>query len=226
MNITSLEYNTERPQMAIPEYGRNVQKMIEHCMSIADREERNKCAKAVVKVMSQVNPQLKNMEEYDQKLWDHLFIMSNFQLDVDSPYPKPSPDFFEKKPERIAYPQRKIKYGHYGAIMEDLIKAAVKLPEGDEKKFLVKRIANLLKTSYLLWNRDTVNDEVIVKHLEQYSDGKLTIDPSELTDTREILSHYKKNYNNNPGTSSRSNNHSKTRRNTPNKNYKNNYRKK
>ncbi|MCT4580067.1 MAG: DUF4290 domain-containing protein [Flavobacteriales bacterium] len=194
-NITSLEYNTERPQMTIPEYGRNVQNMINHCLTIVDKEERNKCAQAIITVMGQVNPQLKDVEDYDHKLWDHLFIMSNFQLDVDSPYPKPSADFFEKKPEKIPYPHRKIKYGHYGAIMEDLIAAAVKLEDGEEKTFLIKRIANLLKTSYLLWNRNTVNDEVIVRHLEEYSKGQLTINPEELTDTKEILSHFKKNYN-------------------------------
>lgn len=194
-NITSLEYNTERPLMTIPEYGRNVQNMINHCLTIADKEERNNCAKAIITVMGQVNPQLKDVEDYDHKLWDHLFIMSNFELDVDSPYPKPSADFFEKKPENIPYPHRKIKYGHYGAIMEDLIAAAVKLEDGEEKTFLIKRIANLLKTSYLLWNRNTVNDEVIVRHLEEYSKGKLTINPEELTDTKEILSHFKKNYN-------------------------------
>lgn len=194
-NITSLEYNTERPLMSIPEYGRNVQNMINHCLTLTDKEERNNCAKAIIVVMGQVTPQLKDVVDYDHRLWDHLFIMSNFELDIDSPYPKPSADFFEKKPEKIAYPQRKIKNGHYGAIMEDLIAAAVKLEDGEEKTFLIKRIANLLKTSYLLWNRNTVNDEVIVKHLEQYSNGKLTIDPQELTDTREILSHFKNNYN-------------------------------
>ena len=222
-NITSLEYNTERPLMVIPEYGRNVQNMINHCVSIANKEERNKCAQAIIKVMGQVTPQLKDVEDYDHRLWDHLFIMSNFQLDVDSPYPKPSRDIFEKKPEPIPYPQRKIKYGHYGAIMEDLIKAAVELPDGDEKNFLVKRIANLLKTSFLLWNRDTVNDEVIVKHLEQYSNGKLTIDPKELTDTKEILSHFKKNYNMNPGTTGKRTNNNNRRNNYKKKN---NYRRK
>lgn len=227
-NITSLEYNTERPLMSIPEYGRNVQNMINHCLTLTDKEERNNCAKAIIIVMGQVNPELKNVEDYDHKLWDHLFIMSNFELDVDSPFPKPSADFFEKKPETIPYPQRKIKNGHYGAIIEDLIKAAVKLEDGEEKTFLVKRIANLLKTSYLLWNRNTVNDEVIVKHLEQYSDGKLTIAPEELTDTREILSHFKKNYNvSSPIISSSQKRNNKNRMNNQRKqNNKSNYRRK
>ncbi len=225
-NITSLEYNTERPLMSIPEYGRNVQNMINHCLTIADKEERNNCAKSIITVMGQVNPQLKDVEDYDHKLWDHLFIMSNFELDVESPYPKPSADFFEKKPETIPYPHRKIKNGHYGIIIEDLIAAAVKLEDGEEKSFLVKRIANLLKTSYLLWNRNTVNDEVIVKHLEQYSNGKLTIDPEELTDTREILSHFKKNYNvSSPLISPQKRNNNKGRNNNQRRNNNKNYRK-
>lgn len=193
--ISSLEYNTERSLMVIPEYGRNVQNMIDYCLTIADREERSKCAKAIIKVMAKVKPQLKEVEDYDQKLWDHLFIMSNFELDIDSPYPKPTADFFNKKPEKIPYPHNNIKYGHYGIIMENLIKAATKLEDGEEKKFLTKRIANLLKTSYLLWNRNTVNNEVIVKHLEEFSNGELTIEAKELTDSKEILSHFKKNYN-------------------------------
>ncbi len=202
--------------------------MINHCLTLTNKEERNNCAKAIIIVMGQVNPELKNVEDYDHKLWDHLFIMSNFELDVDSPFPKPSADFFEKKPETIPYPQRKIKNGHYGAIIEDLIAAAVKLEDGEEKTFLIKRIANLLKTSYLLWNRNTVNDEVIVKHLEQYSNGKLTIDPEELTDTREILSHFKKNYNvSSPIISSSQKRNNKNRMNNQRKqNNKSNYRRK
>jgi len=227
-NITSLEYNTERPLMNIPEYGRNVQNMINHCLTLTDKEERNNCAKAIVIVMGQVNPELKNIEDYDHKLWDHLFIMSNFELDIDSPYPKPSADFFEKKPDIIPYPQRKIKNGHYGIIIEDLIAAAVKLENGEEKTFLVKRIANLLKTSYLLWNRNTVNDEVIVKHLEKYSDDELTIETSELTDTREILSHFNNNYNvSSPIISSSQKRNNKNRTNNQRKNNnKTNYRRK
>jgi len=225
-NITSLEYNTERDLMSIPEYGRNVQNMINHCLTLTDKEEKNNCAKAIIIVMGQVTPQLRDVEDYEHRLWDHLFIMSNFQLEVDSPYPKPSADFFEKKPNPIPYPQRKIKNGHYGIIMEDLIDAAVKLPEGEEKLFLVKRIANLLKTSFLLWNRNTVNDEVIVKHLEQYSKGKLTISVDELTNSAEILSHFKVNYN--KSSSEISGNVRKNQRSNykKNNNQRNNYRKK
>ena len=176
--------------------------------------------------MGQVTPQLKDVVDYDHRLWDHLFIMSNFELDIDSPYPKPSADFFEKKPETISYPQRRIKYGHYGIIIEDLIAAAIKLEDGEEKTFLIKRIGNLLKTSYLLWNRNTVNDEVIVKHLEEYSKGQLTINPEELTDTREILSHFKNNYNISTPIVPPNNNRNKRNNYAKKNNNKSNYRRK
>ncbi len=208
-NILELEYNTSRAKMIIPEYGRNVQKMINHCCTIEDKEERNKCANAIIKVMGQLNPQLRDIEDFTHKLWAHLFIMSDFKLEVDSPYPRPSAENFTSKPEKLEYPNRKIKYGHYGKILEDMIKAAVDYPEGEEKKYLIKRCANLLKTSYLIWNRDTVNDNTIVKHLEDFSGGKLTIDPEELMDTNEILKGIdvsgKKNNNRNKSRSNRRN---------------------
>lgn len=190
-SILEIDYNTSRPKMIIPEYGRNVQNMINHCITIEDRSERNKCAQAIIKVMGQLNPHLRDIEDYNHKLWAHLFIMSDFILDVDSPYPKPSAEMLTSKPERVPYPHKKIRFGHYGKILEDLIEAAIKYPEGEEKKHLVKRIANLLKTSYLMWNRDTVNDNTIIKHLEDLSGGKLTADASELQDTAEILKTHK-----------------------------------
>jgi len=182
-----LDYNTGREKMIIPEYGRNVQNMINHCISIADKEERNKCAQAIIKVMGQLKPQLRDIEDFTHKLWAHLFIMADFKLDVDSPYPIPSKESFNSKPEKVEYPRKKIKYGHYGKVLEEMITAAVTYPEGDEKKYLTLRIANLLKTSYLLWNRDTVNDNTIVKQLEELSGGKLSVNASELQDTADIL---------------------------------------
>lgn len=182
-----LDYNTSRPKMIIPEYGRNVQEMINHCCTIEDKEERNKCAKAIIKVMGQLKPQLRDVEDFTHKLWAHLFIMSDFKLDVDSPYPIPNKESLSSRPDKVEYPHKKIKYGHYGKVLEEMITAAVQYPEGEEKKYLTKRIANSLKTSYLLWNRDTVNDNTIVKQLEELSDGKLTIEVTELQDTAEIL---------------------------------------
>ena len=191
-NILELAYNTEEPKMIIPEYGRNVQKMIDHAITIEDKEEQKKCTDAIIRVMGQINPHFRDNEDLNQKLWTHLFIMSDFKLNVDSPYPKPNKETYNSKPDKVPYPKNDIKYGHYGKIMEDLILAAVKYPEGEDKKNLTKHIANLLKTSYLLWNRDTVNDSVIIKNLEQLSNGALTISADELRDTNDILKQYKK----------------------------------
>jgi hypothetical protein len=196
-NLLELAYNTEAPKMVIPEYGRNVQKMIDHAITLTDKEERNKCAKAIVQVMKQINQHLKDQEDVNQKLWSHLLIMSNFELDVDFPYDKTDEIKFNSKPDKVSYPKNDIKYGHYGKIMENLIDAAVAYPEGEEKKNLTIHIANLLKTSYLLWNRDTVADVVIVKNLEQLSDGKLTVLGEDLRDTSDILKQYKKKKTNN-----------------------------
>ena len=182
-----MEYNTQRSQIVIPEYGRNIHKMINHAFTIENREERNAVARSIVKVMGQVKPQFKEADDFVQRLWDHMIIISDFKLDVDSPYPIPSKESFNSKPEKVEYPHKKIKYGHYGKVLEEMIAAAVKYPEGEEKKYLTIRIANLLKTSYLLWNRDTVNDNTIIKQLEELSGGKLTVDVSELQDTVEIL---------------------------------------
>ena len=191
-NILDLAYNTEAPKMVIPEYGRNVQKMIDHAINIEDVEERNKCAKAIIQVMGQINQQIKEHEDVNQKLWSHLLIMSNFKLDVDFPYEKTDEDKFNSKPDTVPYPKNDIKYGHYGKIMENLIDAAIIYPEGEEKNNLTIHIANLLKTSYLLWNRDSVADVVIIKNLEQLSNGKLTDKAEDLRDTSDILKQYKK----------------------------------
>ena len=153
LETLELDYNTSREKMIIPEYGRNVQNMIHHCISIADKEERNKCAQAIIKVMGQLKPQLRDIEDFTHKLWAHLFIMADFKLDVDSPYPIPNKESFNSKPDRVEYPRKKIKYGHYGKVLEEMITAAVAYPEGDEKKYLTLRIANLLKTSYLFQSR-------------------------------------------------------------------------
>lgn len=170
-----MEYNSQRPHLVLPEYGRNVQQMVDYAMGVADREERNKVVHAIISVMGQLFPHLRDIDDFKHKLWDHLHIMSNYQLDVDSPYPKPEPSQFEEPPERIAYPKRAFKYGHYGKILEGLIKKASEYPEGEEKDILTLMIANQMKKHYLLWNRDTVEDNVITKQLGELSNGKLAL---------------------------------------------------
>ena len=184
----ALEYNTARPTMHIPEYGRNVQKMIDHAVSLADRDERNKVAQAIIKVMGELNPQLRDVEEYKPKLWTHLFIMSNFELDVDSPYPIPKQESLAAKPEKVDYPQSRIKIGHYGKTIEKLIDKAKEMTDEKEKEAMVKTIASMMKRFHLMYNSNTIEDSIISSHLEKLSDGELTIDDlSFLPSTNEIL---------------------------------------
>ncbi len=170
-----MEYNTSLPHLIIPEYGRNIQKMVDFAMSVKDRDERNKVAMTIIDVMGQLNPHLRDIVDFKHKLWDHLFIISGFKLDVDSPYPLPTAATFKTKPDRIKIPSQKIKYKHYGKIAEDVIKKAAEYPEGDEKDNLTELIANMMKRNYLHWNRDTVNDAVILNQMEELSNGKLKL---------------------------------------------------
>lgn len=171
-----MEYNTARPKMEIPEYGRNVQKLVNFAVTVEDRDERNKVAKAIINIMGQLNPHLRDVEEYKHKLWAHLFIMSRFELDVDSPYPIPTPETFEVKPEKMPYPQNKIKYGHYGNTTQLLVKAAIDMPEGEEQDALVRVIGNLMKKDYVAFNNSgAVENEVIQHQLSVLSEGKLKI---------------------------------------------------
>jgi hypothetical protein len=182
-----LEYNTERPQLAIPEYGRNIKKMIDHAISIEDRELRNKVAQSIITVMGQLNPHLRDITDFTHKLWDHLFIISDFKLDVDSPYPKPNRESFSVKPERITYPKKDIKFLHYGKNVEVLIEKAISMEEGAEKTAFIEAIANTMKRFYIQWNKDSVADEVIFKQLHQLSKGKLTAENLRLTASSEIV---------------------------------------
>lgn len=152
--------------------------MIEHIMTIEDREKRNQLTRATINVMGQLNPHLRDVNDFKHKLWDHLFIMSDFRLDVDSPYPKPSPELLARKPERLAYPANNITFKHYGRHIERIIEKACEMEDGEEKTALIRLIANHLKKSYLAWNRDAVTDEEIASHLAHLSDGKLELDES------------------------------------------------
>jgi hypothetical protein len=174
-NKVELEYNTQQELLIFSEYGRNVQKMVAHICTIKNRDERNKAAQAVVQVMGTLNPHLRDIVEFKHKLWDHLFIISDFKLDVDSPYPIPSRAKLESKPEKVDYPATKIRYKHYGKYVEGIIQEAINVEEGEKKTYLVELVANLMKRQYLNWNRDTVNDELIFQHLTELSKGKLKV---------------------------------------------------
>jgi hypothetical protein len=184
-----LEYNSQRPDLVIPEYGRNVHRMIEYCLAVEDREERNKVANATISVMGQLCPYLRDIEDFKHKLWDHLHIMSDFKLDVDSEYEKPTPEKFLEPPHRIEYPDKSFRYGHYGKYLEKMITKVADYEPGEDRDQFALVVANLMKKHYLTWNRDTVDDETILKQLTDLSDGKVALKEGEtLTATSELIS--------------------------------------
>jgi len=195
-----MQYNTSRNQLTIAEYGRYIQEMVEHAIQLEDRDERSRAARTIVNAMAILHPQLREIADYKHKLWDHLFIISNFKLDCDSPYPMPDQDTTHVKPDPLPYPRKQIRMRHYGSIIESMIAEAVKMEDGSEKQQVVESIANFMKMSYLTWNRDSVDDEVIREQLREYSGGKLELrDDMKLTtrfiDLREADRRNQKNKN-------------------------------
>lgn len=187
--IEAIEYNTERPHLIIPEYGRHIQKMIDQAVAEEDTEKRNKQAKSIIAVMGNLNPHLRDVPDFQPMLWDQLFIISKFKLDVDSPYDKPTPEELYAPPEPLAYPQNYPKYRFYGNNIKRMIDVAVNWEEGDKKEGLILTIANHMKKCFLNWNKDTVEDEVIFKHLYELSEGKINLKDSQedLRDAQKLM---------------------------------------
>jgi hypothetical protein len=169
-----MDYNSKRTKLSMPEYGRNIQTMVDHLFTIEDREKRNQSAHVIIDVMGNLYPYLRDVPEYKHKLWDHLAIMSNFKLDIDYPYELPSPEMLTEKPRKVPYNQSEIKLRHYGLIIEKLIEEAVAM-EGEEKEILIEQIANQMKKLYLSWNKDSVEDEKIFLDLEELSGNRLKV---------------------------------------------------
>jgi len=192
--VNNLEYNSQRSHLIIPEYGRHLQKLIDQATAIEDREERNKAAKYIISVMGSLNPHLRDVPDFQHKLWDQIFIMSDFKLDVDSPYPIPSKDILTQKPDPLKYPQNFPKYKFYGNNIKYMIDVANSWDESELKNALVLVIANHMKKSYLSWNKDTVADDVIFEHLLELSGGKLNLSKSneELSNSYDLLKVNKK----------------------------------
>lgn len=187
------DYNTQRKRMALPEYGRNVQKMVDHIKTIEDRDERNRAAKTIVQIMGNLNPQIRDTGDFKHKLWDHLSIISGFNLDIDSPYQPPEPERLVEKPNQIPYKQGDIRYLHYGRIIEIMIDAASEMKEGEEKEFLTSLIVNQMKKSYVTWNRSQVSDDVIIGDMKLLSGGKLKMtDGVRILEVRELVPPVKK----------------------------------
>jgi hypothetical protein len=182
------DYNTQRKRMALPEYGRNVQKMVDHIKTIEDRDERNRAAKTIISIMGNLNPQLRDVGDFKHKLWDHLSLIANFELDIDSPYPVPEPSKFVEKPKQVPYKQGDIRYLHYGRIIELMIDTACELKDGPEKEYLTTLIVNQMKKSYITWNRGQVADEVIIGDMKNLSKGKLKMtDGVRILEVKELL---------------------------------------
>ena len=184
-----LEYNTEREHLIIPEYGRHLQKMINYAVAQESKEERNRLAKAIISVMGNMQPHLRDVSDFQHKLWDQLFIMSNLKLDADSPFEKPTEEMLSLRPEPLKYPQNFPKYRFYGNNIKTMIDVANTWEAGEMKEALQFTIANHMKKSFLNWNKDTVEDIVIYGHLFELSGGKIDLRNSkeELSDVSSLL---------------------------------------
>ena len=191
-----MEYNTNRTKLLMPEYGRNIQQMVEYCKSLPSKEERNEVAKTIVEFMGQRNPHLRDEENYKHKLWDHLYILADYDLDVDAPYPFPTREELAQKPNRMDYPSFENEYKFYGKSILQLIDRAIELEEGEEKEALIQVIANNMKKSYNVYNKEHVQDEVIFRHLKELSQNKLDLTGIETLDKSKIY-HPSRNKRNN-----------------------------
>ena len=190
------DYNTQQKKLIMPEYGRNVQQMIDHCVSIEDREERTRCANTIINIMGNLFPHLRDVDDFKHKLWDHLAIMSDFKLDIDYPYEIIRKENLRTKPDRIPYTLTPIRYRHYGKTLERMIKKCEDYPDGPERDQLISLLANHMKKSFLTWNKEVVDDDKIFKDLREYSHGIIDLSPEtfRLKESKEFLQ--KKNKNN------------------------------
>ena len=188
--MDALLYNTQKKKLIIPEYGRHIHQMIDQAVELKDKEKRNEMAKAIIGVMGNLNPHLRDVPDFQHKLWAQLFIMSDFQLDVESPFDKPSKEAYEKrKPNKLDYPQNYPKYRFYGNNIKRMIDFAINWDNPELKSKLILTIANHMKKCFLNWNKDSVEDQVILDHLIDLSDGKLKVLEKDLplTDSVEFL---------------------------------------
>ncbi len=184
MKADSKDYNTSRKKLALPEYGRNVQNMVDLLLQIEDRETRNRAARTIVDMMGNLHPYLRDVPDFKHKLWDHLAIMADFKLDIDYPYDPPSKEILTEKPKRVPYLQSNLKYRYYGKTIELMIKKAMEYEDGPEKDILIYQIANHMKKSYLTWNKDSVDDTLILEDLANMSRGLLKVNGIELADVK------------------------------------------
>jgi hypothetical protein len=214
------DYNSTRNKLILSEYGRNVQNMVKYIVALPTKEERNRYAQVVIDLMGFLNPHLRDVADFKHKLWDHLHIISDFKIDVDSPYPKPAPDAIHLKPEPLKYPHQRIKYKHYGKTIELMIEKAKSIDEPERKQHMVQAIANFMKMAYVQWNKDSVADESILSDLRAMSGGELKLE--ENVNLAKVEYRTNSNQNTSRGRSNNNNNQNKGRNNNPRNNNQNN----
>ncbi|MFT5860000.1 MAG: hypothetical protein ACI865_002108 [Flavobacteriaceae bacterium] len=223
-----MEYNTSRGDLLLPEYGRNVQNMIQHAMGIEDRLIRNRAALAIIEVMGQLNPHLRDVDDFKHKLWTHLFVMSDFKLDVESPFEIPTRATLAERPAVMPYPKSKIRFGHFGQYSQKILEIADEIEDEAERKYLIEAMGNFMKKQFLMHNNTAVENQVIADQLSELSGGKLTLEaPDELTSTNQLLRTLgldnQSNNNkgaNNKGKNKNNNNNNNNRRGSQNRNKK------
>ncbi len=185
----SMRYNTQEKQLALPEYGRNIQNMVDHCLTISDREDRKRCADTIINIMGNMFPHLRDVNDFKHILWDHLAIMSDFKLDIDYPYEVIKKEDLYVKPQKLPYNHGRIAYKHYGKNLEKMIRKATEYEAGEEREQLIGLLANHMKKSFLTWNKEVVDDAKIFKDLEFLSNGCIVLqeDSHKLTESKDIL---------------------------------------
>ncbi|MCP9611926.1 DUF4290 domain-containing protein [Coprobacter tertius] len=193
-----LDYNTRLKKLVMPEYGRNVQQMVDHCVSLEDKTERARCANTIINIMGNLFPHLRDVDDFKHKLWDHLAIMSDFKLDIDYPYEIIRKENLFTHPDRVSYELTPIRYRHYGKNLEKMIKKAEEMPEGPERDQLVSLLANHMKKSFLTWNKEVVEDDKIFQDLREYTHGKIHLDQDnyKLKESKDFLQQPRKGKNN------------------------------
>jgi hypothetical protein len=220
----NFDYNSTRNKLILSEYGRNVQNMVKYIVALPTKEERNKYAQVVIDLMGFLNPHLRDVADFKHKLWDHLHIISDFQIDVDSPYPKPSMEAIRLKPEPLKYPHQRIKYKHYGKTIELMIEKAKSIDDPDRKRHMVQAVANFMKMAYVQWNKDSVTDESILSDLYNLSGGQLKLEENINLNRVEYRAspHTNNNQNNRGRTNNNQNNRGRTNNNQNNNTRNNN----
>ena len=193
MNIEGLDYNTQREMLVMPEYGREIQSMVDYAVTIADREERQQCAEAIVSIMGRMFPDADNTEEYTRKLWDHLAIMSGFKLDIDFPFDVSQAVQIAKKPEPMEYPMQKIPVRHYGSMLFEMFEKLKTMEPGEERDALVELTANQMHRNLLQWSHGSSDLEKVASDLARFTDGNIQIDIDTFQFDKSIETEFLKN---------------------------------